>query len=139
MNTNSKTSKMQDMQARLSTLWIVVMFNMLAADILGMHIGLFDIPATVAEMAEFAGNTPITQLMFIAAIIMELPIAMIFLSRILKYRANRWANIIAVVITSVFVIGGGSTDPHYIFFAAMEIVSMLLIVWYVWKWPAQEA
>jgi len=133
MNTNKKTTEMEDMKAKLSTLWVVVMFNMLAADILSLYI-----PGVHEELAEFAGETPITQLMLGGAIMIEIPIVMIFLSRILKYRANRWANIIAVAITIVYVIGGGSTHPHYIFLATIEVVSMLLIVWYVWKWPNPE-
>jgi Sec-independent protein secretion pathway component TatC len=75
----------------------------------------------------------------IAAILLEIPIAMIFLSRVLRYRSNRWANIIAGAITIVFVIGGGSTDLHYIFFATIEVVTMALIVWYAWKWPKPES
>jgi predicted anti-sigma-YlaC factor YlaD len=134
MNTYKKTVKMEDMKAKLSTLWVVVMFNLLAADVLSLYI-----PGALEEMAEFAGEIPITQLMLGGAIMMEIAIAMIFLSRVLKYRANRWANIIASVITIAYVIGGGSTYPHYIFFATIEIMCMLLIVWYAWKWPKQEA
>jgi hypothetical protein len=63
---------------------------------------------------------------------------MIFLSRVLKYRANRWANIIASAITIVFILVGGSTYLHYVFFATMEAVGILLIVWYTWKWPKPE-
>lgn len=33
MNTNKKTTEMEDMKAKLSTLWIFVMFNMVFADI----------------------------------------------------------------------------------------------------------
>ena len=83
---------MEDVKAKLSTLWIVVMLNMIMADVLSLYV-----PETMEDMAKFAGDTPITQLMLGAAIMMEIPIAMIFLSRVLKYRANRWANIIAGV------------------------------------------
>lgn len=134
MSTNDNTLKIENVKAKISTLWIVVMFSLLAADVLSTYI-----PGSHDEMAEFAGGTPIPQLMLGGAIMMAIPIAMIYLSKILKSRANRWLNIIAVVITIAYVVGGGSTYPHYIFLAAMEIVSMLLIVWYVWKWPAQEA
>jgi hypothetical protein len=123
--------KMKDIKLRLSMLWIVVMFNMIFADILS-----FMLPGFLEE----AGEIQVTQgLLLVFAIILEIPIAMILLSRALKYRANRWANIIASVITIAFVIGGGSTYLHYIFFATIEIVCMLLIVWYAWKWPKQEA
>ena len=133
MNTNSKTIQMKDTKVLLSTLWIVVMINMAYADILSLHI-----PGILEELAVFAGETPITQLMLIGAIMMEIPIAMIFLSRVLKYKVNRWANIITSVITIAFVVGGGSPYPHYIFIATIEIVCLLLIVWYAWKWSNPE-
>ena len=78
-------------------------------------------------------------LLLVFSILLEIPIAMIFLSRVLKYRVNRWANIIAGAITILFVIGGGSTTLSYIFFATIEVVCMSLIIWYAWKWPKQEA
>ncbi len=134
MNTHEKTAEM-DLKVKLSTLWVVVMFNMLFADVLSLYI-----PEILEELV--TGSTPvqITEgLMLVMAIILEIPIAMIFLSRVLKYRANRWANIIAGAITIVFVIAGGSLVLHYIFFATIEVVCMLLIVWYAWKWPKQEA
>jgi len=133
MDTNKKNTKM-DMKEKLSLLWIVVMFNMVYADVLSSYI-----PGVREEMAAFAGGIQITLLMLFAAITVAIPIAMIFLSRVLKYRANRWANIIAGAIKIALVIGMGSTYPHYIFLATIEVVCMLLIVWYAWKWPKQEA
>ena len=124
---------MKDMKVRLSILWIVVVFNIAYNDILSLYI-----PGALEELAVFAGETPITQLMLVGAIIVEIPIVMILLSRILKYRANRWANIVAGVITIATVVGAGSTDPHYIFIATIVVVFLLLIVWYAWKWPEQE-
>src|SRR4030042_1531037 len=134
MNTNSKTIQMNDTKVILSTLWIVVMINMAYADILSLHI-----PGILEELAVFAGETPITQLMLIGAIMTEIPIAMIFLSRALMYKVNRWANIITSVITIAYVVGAGKPYPHYIFIATIEVVCMLLIVWYAWKWRNPEA
>ena len=134
MNRNKQTVEM-DMKVKLSTLWIVVMFNMIFADILGFMLPDF------LEILEtgYAGGVQITQgILLVFAIFLEIPIAMVLLSRVLQYRANRWANIIAGVITIAFVIGGGSTNLHYIFFATIEVVCMSLIVWYAWKWPNLE-
>lgn len=89
-------------------------------------------------MADFAGTTPIPLLMLGGAIMMAIPIVMIFLSRVLQYHVNRWANIITAIITIVYVIGGGSTYPHYIFLATIEVVSMLLIIGYAWRWQQHE-
>jgi hypothetical protein len=123
-----------DTKSRLSTIWIVVMINMAFADIIG-----FMIPGTLEKiMAGDAGSFQITQsIMLVFAIITEIPIAMIFLSRVLKNNVNRWVNIIASVITIVYIVAGGSTNLPYIFFAAIETVCLLLIGWYAWRLPKQ--
>jgi hypothetical protein len=134
MNANGRSTKI-DMKVKLSTLWIVVMFNMVFADIL-----TFVTPGALEEiMTGYAGEVQITQgMLLIFAIFLEIPIVMIVLSRVLKYRANRWANIIAGAITIVFVVGGGSTYLHYIFIATIEVVCISLIIWYAWKWPKMD-
>jgi hypothetical protein len=131
MNTSKKATGMEDMKVKLSTLWIFVMFNMVFADIVG-----FLNPGALEEMITMK---PAQGLLLVFSILLEIPIAMIVLSRLLKYRANRWANIIAGIITILWVIGGGNTSVSYIFFATIEVVCMLLIVWYAWKWAGQEA
>ena len=117
-----------DMGTRLSTLWVVVMFNMVFADIL-----TFIKPGALQELwAGQAGVHVTPGLLLVFAILLEIPIAMIFASRILKRGPSRWANTVAAVITTAFVVGGGSLDLHYVFFAAVEIACMALIVWSVW-------
>lgn len=135
MNTIGKITGKIDTKVLLSTLWIVVMINMAYADILGLFI-----PGALEEVAKtsVSTGTTIPQLMLGGAIMLEIPIAMILLSRVLKFKVNRWANIIASVITIAYVVGGGSLYPHYIFIATIEVVSMLLIVWFSWKWHNPE-
>jgi hypothetical protein len=58
---------------------------------------------------------------------------MVVLSRVLKPRANRWANTISAVINIVAVVLSGR-GLYYIFFAAVEVAGMSLIIWLVWKW-----
>ena len=117
-----------DMGTRLSTLWVVVMFNMVFADIL-----TFIKPGALQELwAGQAGVQVTPGLLLVFAILLEIPIAMIFVSRILKPGPNRWANTVAAVITTAFVVGGGSLTPHYVFFATVEVACMALIVWSVW-------
>ncbi|GAA0436772.1 hypothetical protein Acor_50630 [Acrocarpospora corrugata] len=121
---------------RISSLWIVVLFNMLFADVLS-----FMTPGFLREiMTGYAGSLRINQeILLVFAVLLEIPITMIFLSRILEWRANRLTNIVACVITIAFTIGGGSATLHYIFFATVEVVCMLLIVWYAWKWRQDVA
>ncbi len=123
-----------DMETRLSTLWTVVMVLMLTIDVLGFTIFIMDIPGAQAELLKTAGGTPVPTLMLGAAIMMALPIAMIYLSRVLTQGVNRWANIIVAPLTIVFVVGGYSAQPHYYFLGALEVVAMLYIIWSAWKW-----
>ena len=138
-NTNKKTTEMEDMKVKLSTLWIFVMFNYLYCDIMG----LMDPELLKQYMTGNVGGIQITQEFFLgAAIYMEIPIAMVLLSRIFKYRANRWANIIAGTIMTVVQFStlffGSSPTIYYIFFSIIEIAGTSLIVWYAWKWTNSE-
>ncbi len=116
-------------RAKLSTLWIMVLFNMVFADILSLYI-----PGIHKELAAFAGDTPIAYLMLIGAIIHQIPIFMILLSQTLSHKMSRWLNILASLFTIAYVIGGGSLLPHYIFIAAIEVLLMLYIIFTAWKW-----
>ena len=133
MNTLALPAKKIETKTLLSTLWVVVMFNMLKADILSLYI-----PGAAEELARTAGETPIPLLMLGAAVMMEISILMILLSRVLKYRVNRWANIITSIITIAFVVGGRVSYPHYLFIATVEVACLLLIVWFAWKWRNPE-
>jgi hypothetical protein len=129
-----KYTNVMDIRVKLSLLWIVVMFTMVFADIVG-----FLNPGTLKDMMAGSVGIPITQGILLAfAILIEIPIAMIFLSRVLKYKVNRWANIIASIITILFVIGGGSPYLFYIFFASVEVMCMLVIIWLAWNWKQPD-
>jgi hypothetical protein len=129
MISNKQTSRF-DTRALLSTLWIVVMLNLMKADLLSLYI-----PGILDELVRFAGGTPIPQIMLIAAIVGEVFFAMIILSRVLPYRVNRWANIVTSILAIVYIIGGGSLYPHYLFIATVEVACLVLIAWTAWRWP----
>ena len=136
MNTSVTPAKKFDTKVLLSTLWIVVMINMAYADILSLHIpGAFD------EVAKTSVNTgaSIPQLMLVGAIMMEIPVAMIILSRVLKYGLNRWVNIAASIFTIAYIWGGMASYPHYFFIATVETICLLLIIGFAWTWRNVEA
>jgi hypothetical protein len=136
MTKHALSTKKLDTKVLLSTLWIVVMINMLKADILSLFV-----PGSAEEVAKTAASAgaSIPQLMLGGAIMMEISIAMIILSRVLKYGLNRWVNIVVSLITIAFVVGGGVTYPHYIFIATVEVICLLLVVWFAWMWKNVEA
>ena len=135
MISNHKTIGM-DIKALLSTLWIFVLFNMIFRD---LH--EFGRPGFLEEiMTGVVNGVEITEgLMLIGGIMAEVPISMVLLSRILKYRINRWINIFAGTVTISLIINNGARDLDDVFFATIEVVSLLVIIWFAWKWRKQEA
>lgn len=125
METNDKTLVSPDIRTKISTLWIVVMFNMVFADIVG-----FLNPGTLEQMMAMK---PSQELLLVFSVLIEIPIAMIFLSRILKPKINRWTNIVSSLVTILWITGGGTLSASYIFFAAIEVISMLVIIRYSLK------
>jgi len=121
---------MKDRKVALSTLWVFLMFNYLYCDVL-----------TLTDPVKQSGPQLTQGFLLGASILMEIPIVMVILSRILKYRINRWANIIAgtiMVAVQILTLFIGIPTIYYVFFSAIEITCALFIIWYAWKWPKQN-
>jgi Family of unknown function (DUF6326) len=118
----------------LSTLWIFATLNYLYCDVLGLtdHEQLRQyLTGTVNGLDMTPG------FLLGAGILMEIPIAMVLLARVLRYRANRWANVVAGAIMTVVQVGTlfmGSVTVYYVFFSIVEIAATAFIVWYAWTW-----
>lgn len=124
-----------DIRVKLSLLWVIVMFNMIYADILAI-VSAFITPGVVEELMNgYSGSVKLTQeLLFVSAVLIEIPILMILLSRVLSYRWNRVANIAASLLTILFVVGGSETYPFFIFYVGIEVLVMLIILWLSVTW-----
>ena len=135
---------MHNTKERLSLLWIFALLNYLYADV----IALFAIVGTLNQADAAHPNLPPWALMS-SAILMEIPIAMIVACRLLPFRANRLANIIAGtfltlvngVLTYIPPLIGARTPalPEYLFFTTIETVCTSVIVWEAWRWSGVEA
>ncbi|WP_434045584.1 MULTISPECIES: DUF6326 family protein [Sorangium] len=129
----------RDMRGLLSALWVFAMFNYLYADVMG----LMDSTLLTQYLRGQVDSLRITrELLFGAAVLMEIPIAMTLLSRVLPHRANRWANIVAGIIKTAAVAGTlsiGSATGYYLFFATIEIACTTLIVVLAWRWAPPAA
>lgn len=120
-----------------SALWTFAMFNYLYADL----IGLMDASTLRQYLTGHVNGLDLTPTFLLsAAVLMELPIAMTLLSRVLEHRANRRANLAAgalktvVVLATLFV---GTPPPYYVFFAVIEMLCTSLIVWMAWRWTLE--
>ena len=114
-------------KVKLSLLWLFVLINMVYADILSL------MDSTSAIRTRMVGSPMAPGVLLVGAIIMETGIAMIILSWVLPYKGNRWVNIIIGAINILNVVTGGH-GLYYTFFATVEVVCMLLIIWFAWKW-----
>ena len=125
----------------LILLWVFFTVNFMYADtlsslepgVLAMHTTGYTADGTVKITEGFLLGT---------ATMFEIPFLMIVLFWVLKYRANRWANIIAGIAFVLAQIGSlflGVPSPAYIFYSTVEIAGLLLIVWNAWKWQNPEA
>ena len=135
---------MHDTKERLSLLWLFALLNYLYADV----VALFAIVGS-PNLAD-APHLPPWALLG-SAVLMEIPIAMILASRLLPFRANRLANIIAGAIETLAVISmqfvyplaSGAWHEHmfasYIFFGTIETVCTSVIIWQAWTWSGVEA
>lgn len=126
-----------DKKVVLSTLWVFVLMNMIYADILNT------LKPEYLKEIEYVGNNMSGETVLLFALLMEVPIAMILLSRTLERKCNRILNFIAVpisilwVIVPSIIINEGNTPLSYIFFASIETVAMLFIMWYACSWKKE--
>lgn len=129
--TQARTVFGMDGRTAVSTLWIVVMVNMAFADILSF--------ITPGALGELAALNPSQGFILVSALLIEVPAAMIFLSRALGPRAGRVANLAAGLATAAWVVGGGSAYPHYIFMAGVELSCIAAIAAIAWRLPRAAA
>jgi len=137
--TSAETGGKLDRKSTLSLAWVFLIVNYIYCDV----ISLTDAKYLRELMTGTVGGIEMTRGFLLgASVLMEVPMAMIFLSRVLPYRANRWSNVAAgalmtIVQTLSLFVGEGPT-PHYLFFSAIEIAGAALVVWYAWTWPQPE-
>jgi len=84
----------------------------------------------------------ITQAFLLVALaLVIIPALMIFLSVALPAKANRWTNIIVATAYIPYMLFNlaGEAWLHMMLGAVVEVVLLLLVIWYAWKWPKQEA
>ena len=142
MNSEKKTATILEdvkinVKIKLAALWVAVNLLFLYVDIYSFfRPGIIE-DALAGKVWEFQ----ITQVWLLGVIIlMTIPSLMVFLSLTLPAKANRWTNIIVGIFEIAFVVvpAIGESWAYYIFASIVEVVLLLLIVWYAWKWPKQK-
>ncbi|WP_287585569.1 DUF6326 family protein [Candidatus Borrarchaeum sp.] len=120
---------MDDLQITLSALWVSLMLCYLLGDVLRIYAGEFT-PGVI-----FGKHMSQTMLMGMA-ILMVIPIVMVFLSLTLSYPVNRWVNIIVAIFFLGFNLIGLPSYPSAYdkFLIIVGLGFNVLTVWYAWQW-----
>ena len=130
MATNLKTPVKKDTKVKLSALWLFVMLTYTYGDVV-----------TLLDPVKH-GSIQLTEGFLLGgSIFMMIPITMVLLSRILRYKAIRWSSIVAGTIMTValtLTLFVAVPTSYYVFFTIIEIICTTLIVWYAWKWRNPE-
>ncbi len=121
-------------QTFLSTLWLFVLLNIIFRDLhqLGKSGFIEELMTGVVN-----GIKLTDELALIGGFLAEVPILMVLLSRILNDKANKWANLIAGLITLiVFGTAVPYSDLDDVFHMVIEVVAILWIFRIAWKLPS---
>lgn len=121
-------------RSRLSALWLFATLNYLYCDVLT----LMDPEQLRGFLAGNVGGMDIGPEFLVAAgVLVEIPIAMVLLSRVLAPRSSRVASIVAgIVMTAVQTLSlfVKAPAPYYLFFSIIEIAATSAIVFVAWRW-----
>jgi hypothetical protein len=133
MNLLKKESTSIDRKKVFSTLWIFATLNYIYADVFS----LFFLQDAQKETLEMTSGAVLG-----FAFLMETAIAMVLISRFLKYSANRWLNVFVGLVHTAAVawsLTGETPAPYYIMFASIEIACTVFIIGYALWWRKQNA
>lgn len=120
---------MEDVQIKLSAIWVALMLTYLLGDVLRIFSGDFK--------AGEIGGMQVSQRMYLGmAILMVIPVVMVVLSLTLKHPVNRWANIAVAIFFFGFNLIGLPTYPSAYdkFLIVVGLAFNVLTVWYAWTW-----
>ena len=120
---------MEDAQIILSASWVALMLIYLLGDVLRIFAGDF-------KAGEIEGKKMTQKMLLGMALLMLLPIVMLFLSLTLTYPMVRWANIIVPICLFVFNLIGlpGYPGAYDKFLIIVGLAFNVLTIYYAWTW-----
>ena len=127
------------MRQKLSTLWTTVMFFYIYADIQGFY----ETGLIAKIMSGDIDGIIISQpFLLMGAVLMSIPIAMVFLTMVLPARLLRILTIILAIahiflaVTILFV--GSETWAFWYYYTALEITTYVVMIVFSWKWKIRN-
>jgi len=127
-----------NVKLKLAALWVSFMFLYIYVDYFHLYM-----PGALEDM--LAGKVfvfEITQAFLLVVLAtVTIPALMIFLSVALPAKVNRRTNIIVATVYIPYTLFNlvGEAWMYMVFGAIVEVVLLLLVIWYAWKWPELQA
>ena len=137
-----KKGELQDfkinVKLKLAALWTSVTFCYIYGDYFELYV-----PKKVESLINGNSNLDNPATLFIAAFLLLIASLMICLSILLKPFINRILNIFFGLFFTLFValVGISSISEwraFYVFYAGVEVILTLMIVWVAWRWERVE-
>ena len=116
---------------KLSALWLFILLNVIFRDI---HQFTMKSHLEMLLTGYYNGMEVTETLMLVGGMVLEIPIAMVLFSLLLKRKFNRPANIAAVIISAGLFLVEPPSDLDDWFFKIIEFIGFIAIVVTVWKW-----
>ncbi|MCO5195234.1 MAG: DUF6326 family protein [Anaerolineae bacterium] len=119
---------MEDVQIKLSALWVMLMLTYLLGDVMRIFAGDF-------EPGKISGMDASQAMWVLIAAIMLVPIMMVGLTLILPFPAGRWVCIVVSILIALFnLVGLPYKGVYDNFLIVVSLILNALIVWYAWTW-----
>ncbi|MBX2873386.1 MAG: hypothetical protein KTR30_14840 [Saprospiraceae bacterium] len=120
---------------KLSALWLFILLNVVFRDIhqftMKSHLEML--------LTGYYNGMEVTEiLMLVGGIVLEIPIAMVLFSLLLKRKINRPVNLVAVIITAGLFLVEPPSDLDDWFFKIVEFIGFIAILWTARSWKADE-
>lgn len=138
MNTQKPLEDIKvSLKLKLSSLWVSFMFLYIYVDYFHLYM-----PGSIADI--LAGKVFVFDISYVFILVamtfVIIPVLMIFLSVALPAKVNRLTNIIVATVYIPYMLLNlaGEAWLHMYLAAAVEVVLLLLIIRYAWKWPQTE-
>lgn len=121
----------------LSYLWLFALLNYLYCDV----VGIMDSSLLKQYLTGHVNGMEISaSFLFAASILMEIPIAMMLISKFASFKFNKWSNfgagsVMTIVQTATLLMG--TPTAYYILFSIIEIATTIAICYISISWKNQ--
>lgn len=127
-----------NVKLKLAALWTCFMFLYIYVDYFGLYMhgylkGVMDGKMWVFDITQTA--------LLLGLISVSIPAIMIVLSALLNAKISRITNIVVATIYIPYSLFNlvGEAWKHMMYGAAVEVVLLVLVINYAWKWPRVDA